>query len=280
MRILVTGAKGQLGTELCHLLDERHIEYIGTGSSDLDITDKKAVNNYFANFQPELVYHCAAFTAVDDAEEEPGKTINFDVNVNGTKNIAEASEKLGSTLVYISTDYVFDGNNTEMYTEDSETNPKNEYGRAKLLGEETVASVMSKYYIVRTSWVFGKYGKNFVYTMLDLAKTHDYLTVVNDQVGRPTWTRTLAEFMVYAIDNKIPFGLYQLSNKGYCTWYEFAKKILKNKHVQINPVVSSEYPQKAYRPKHSVMSLSKAEATGFEIISVDSALNQMLKSMD
>lgn len=279
MKILVTGAKGQLGTELCLLLDEKKIEYVGTGSHDLDITDKSAVDNYFDELEPELVYHCAAFTAVDAAEEEPGKTINYNVNVNGTKNIAEAAERVGATLVYISTDYVFDGNSGDMYKETSVTNPQNEYGRAKLAGEEAVSQIMSKYYIIRTSWVFGKYGKNFVYTMLNLSKTHDHLTVVDDQKGRPTWTRTLAEFMVYVTENDVSYGLYQLSNEGSCTWYEFAKEILKDTDVVISPVTSEEYPQKAYRPKHSVMDLSKAEKTGFKIINWQQALGLLVSEI-
>lgn len=276
MRILITGAQGQLGTELCHLLDEKNVEYVGTGSSDLDITNNKAVADYFNEYKPELVYHCAAFTAVDAAEEEPGKITNQKVNVEGTKNIAEASEKIGATMVYISTDYVFDGKNEDMYTEDSIPNPQNEYGRAKLAGEKAVSKIMSKYYIIRTSWVFGEYGKNFVYTMLRLAETHDHLTVVNDQMGRPTWTRTLAEFMNYAVENNIPYGLYQLSNEGSCTWYEFAKEILKNKNVRIDPVNSEEYPQKAYRPRHSVMDLSKVQNKGFKIISWQEAVEKFV----
>lgn len=280
MRILITGAQGQLGTELCHLLDEKNIEYVGTGSSDLDITDNKAVAGYFNKYKPELVYHCAAFTAVDAAEEEPGKTTNQKVNVDGTKNIAEASEKIGATMVYISTDYVFDGKNEDMYTEDSIPNPQNEYGRAKLAGEKAVSEIMSKYYIIRTSWVFGEYGKNFVYTMLRLAETHDHLTVVNDQMGRPTWTRTLAEFMNYAVENNVPYGLYQLSNEGSCTWYEFAKEILKNRNIKIDPVTSDEYPQKAYRPKHSVMDLTKVENTGFEVINWQESLSNFFNNVN
>lgn len=280
MRILITGAQGQLGTELCHLLDEKNIEYVGTGTKDLDITDKKAVTGYFSKYKPELVYHCAAFTAVDVAEEEPGKTANQKVNVDGTRNIAEASEKAGATMVYISTDYVFDGKNEDMYTEDSVPNPQNEYGRAKLAGENAVSEIMTKYYIIRTSWVFGKYGKNFVYTMLHLSETHDHLTVVNDQVGRPTWTRTLAGFMNYSVENNIPYGLYQLSNENSCTWYEFAKEILKNKDIKIDPVSSNEYPQKAYRPRHSVMNLAKVENTGFEVINWQEALSNFLSDVD
>ncbi|KRO00393.1 dTDP-4-dehydrorhamnose reductase [Companilactobacillus kimchiensis] len=280
MKILITGATGQLGTELCHLLDEKQIKYIGVGSKDLDITDKMAVDDYFSKVQPELVYHCAAFTAVDDAEEEPGKTTNWDVNATGTENIANASEESGATLVYISTDYVFDGTNDNMYNENSETNPQNEYGRAKLAGEKAVANIMNKYYIIRTSWVFGKYGKNFVYTMLNLAKTHDHLTVVDDQMGRPTWSRTLAEFMLYATDKKISYGLYQLSNEGSCTWYEFAKEILKDTKVTVAPVTSAEYPQKAYRPRHSLMNLKKAKNTNYQVITWKDALVEFTRQID
>lgn len=280
MKILITGANGQLGTELRHLLDEKKIDYVGTDAADLDITDVAAVNQYFTANQPEIVYHCAAYTAVDAAEEEPGKSINYKVNVVGTQNIATAAEAVGATLIYISTDYVFDGTNDQMYTEATPAAPKNEYGRTKLAGEEAVAKTMSKYYIIRTSWVFGEYGKNFVYTMLNLAKTHDHLTVVSDQVGRPTWTRTLAEFMTYALENQVPYGLYQLSNDNSCTWYEFASEILKDKDVEVSPVTSEEYPQKAYRPRHSIMDLSKIKATGFEVPTWQDALHKFMAKID
>jgi dTDP-4-dehydrorhamnose reductase len=276
---LIIGSNGQLGTELRKLLDEKDIGYTATDSKELDITDKIAVETFFEENTPKNVYHCAAFTAVDAAEEEPGKSLNQKVNVQGTKNVAEAAEKVGATLIYISTDYVFDGSNEEMYTENDQPNPKNEYGRAKLEGEEAVANIMSKFYIVRTSWVFGKYGKNFVYTMLNLAETHDELTVVNDQVGRPTWTRTLAEFMLYAVQNDISYGLYQLSNDDECSWYEFASEILKNTDVRVEPVTSKGFPQKAYRPKHSVMDLSKSKSTGFYIISWKEALSNFLNEI-
>ncbi|APX71964.1 dTDP-4-dehydrorhamnose reductase [Companilactobacillus allii] len=272
MKILITGAYGQLGTELRYLLDEKNIEYVGTDSKELDITDKNSVDKYFDENRPEVVYHCAAYTAVDSAEEEPGKTIDYDVNAIGTRNIVEAAERVGATLIYISTDYVFDGTKDGMYTEDDTPNPKNEYGRTKLLGEQAVEEIMSKYYIIRTSWVFGEYGKNFVYTMLNLAKTHDHLTVVDDQIGRPTWTRTLAEFMLYAVQNNVDYGLYQLSNEGSCSWYEFATEILKDKDVDVSPVTSEQYPQKAYRPKHSVMNLRKIDSTGYDIIGWKDAL--------
>lgn len=272
MEILITGANGQLGTELRHLLDERGLAYTGTDTQELDITDAVAVDDYFVTNQPKVVYHCAAYTAVDAAEEEPGKSINEKVNVVGTTNIAKAAAKIGATLIYISTDYVFDGTNQGMYTEADEAAPKNEYGRTKYLGEQAVAKYADKYYIIRTSWVFGQYGHNFIYTMLKLAETHDHLTVVNDQFGRPTWTRTLAEFMIFAVEKKLAYGLYQLSNENSCSWYEFAEEILKDTDTTVAPVTSEEYPQKAFRPRHSIMDLSKVEATGFKVITWQEAL--------
>lgn len=277
-RIMITGANGQLGSELQNLLDECGITYDALDSKQMDITDQQAVNAKFDVLKPAVVYHCAAYTAVDKAEDE-GKQANWQVNEDGTRNVAAAAKRVGAKLVYISTDYVFDGTNTGEYQVDAPTNPKNEYGKAKLAGEQAVKDETGDYYIIRTSWVFGKYGKNFVYTMRRLAKTHDKLTVVDDQVGRPTWTRTLAEFMTYLVDHDEPFGTYQLSNAGSCSWYEFAKEILKDTDVKVAPVPSEAYPQKAYRPRHSIMSLDKAEGTGFVIISWQEALDQFLKSV-
>lgn len=278
-KIMITGANGQLGTELRHLLDEKGIVYDAFDSREMDITDRAAVDQRFAACQPEIVFHCAAFTAVDPAEDEK-KDLNWAVNETGTKNVAEAAQQAGATLVYISTDYVFDGTNEDEYQADAPTNPKNEYGKAKLAGEQLVEKIMDKYYIIRTSWVFGQYGKNFVYTMLRLAKDHDRLTVVADQVGRPTWTRTLAEFMLYAVQQQLPYGYYQLSNDGSCSWYEFAREILKDQSVDVQPVTSEQYPQKAYRPRHSIMSLAKVKAAGFTPISWQEALANFMKQVD
>lgn len=278
--ILITGANGQLGTELRGLLDKKGISYTATDSKELDIADAKAVSSYFESHKPDLVFHCAAYTAVDAAEEEPGKSIDETVNVVGTQNIASVAESVGATVVYISTDYVFDGQNTEMYKEMDQQNPQSEYGRTKSLGEKAIRETLSKYYIIRTSWVFGKYGKNFVYTMLNLAKTHDVITVVDDQVGRPTWTKTLADFMLYAVENKIPYGVYNLSNDNQANWFEFATEILKDTPTEVKPVTSAEYPQKATRPAHSVLSLEKTKATGFEIPTWQKALKQMMAIID
>ena len=277
--ILITGATGQLGSELRNLLDERNVAYDAFDSHGLDITDEETVMSKVEELQPKVIYHCAAYTAVDNAEDQ-FKAANWQVNETGTQNVAQAAKKAGATLVYVSTDYVFDGTNPGEYKEDDPTNPKNEYGKAKLAGEEIVKQTLDNYYIVRTSWVFGKYGRNFVYTMLRLAKDHDRLTVVNDQFGRPTWTRTLAEFITHLVDTKSPYGTYQLSNDDSCSWYEFAKEILVDKDVDVAPVTSEEYPQKAYRPRHSIMSLEKAKAIGYEIPTWQEALKAFMSDIE
>ena len=276
--ILVTGAKGQLGMELCHLLDEQEIEYVGTAMADLDITNADQVAHFVQTLQPSIIFHCAAYTAVDLAEDE-GKGLNQAVNIDGTKNIALAAKEVGATLVYISTDYVFDGMLDEgEYTVYAPTNPQNEYGKAKLAGEQVIQELLTNYYIIRTSWVFGQYGANFVYTMQKLAENRKTLTIVSDQIGRPTWTRTLAEFMQFIVEKEAPYGVYHLSNEGSCSWYEFAKEILKeNTDIEVLPVTSEEFPQKATRPKRSIMDLSKSEELGFEIISWEEALCQFMK---
>lgn len=275
--ILLTGGNGQLGTELRHLLDEQGLDYISTDSTELDITDEAKTLAFIKELNPSVIYHCAAYTAVDKAEDE-GKALNELVNVAGSKHVAKAAEAVGATLVYISTDYVFDGMKKDgEYAVDDETNPLNEYGRTKLAGEEAVKTYASKYYIIRTSWVFGQYGHNFVFTMQKLAQTHPKLTVVNDQFGRPTWTRTLAEFMTYLVAQQAEYGVYHLSNDNPATWFDFATEILKDEAVEVAPVTSDQFPQKATRPQYSVMDLSKAKATGFVIPTWQEALAQMLK---
>lgn len=274
--LLITGAKGQLGTELTKLLDENNVAYYAADVQELDITNRQAVDAFFTAHKPTFVYHCAAYTAVDKAEDE-GKEMDELINVVGTENIARACAAVGATLVYISTDYIFDGTKKDgQYATDDTPNPQNEYGRTKLLGEQMVAKYLQNYYIIRTSWVFGKYGHNFVYTMRCLAETHDKITVVNDQFGRPTWTRNLAEFMLFVKTNDVAFGTYHFSNDNSCSWFEFATEILKDFPTEVLPVTSSEYPQKATRPQYSVMDLSKTKATGFTIPTWQEALAQMV----
>ncbi|WP_251712591.1 dTDP-4-dehydrorhamnose reductase [Lactococcus ileimucosae] len=283
--ILITGGNGQLGTELRHLLDERDVKYVAADVNELDITDKAAVDTFFDENKPELVYHCAAYTAVDKAEDE-SKALNEKINVDGTRHVAEAAARVGATLVYVSTDYVFNGDLPvgQEWEVDDPTDPQSEYGRTKRLGELAVEESGVKFYTIRTAWVFGNYGHNFVFTMQNLAKTHDTLTVVNDQHGRPTWTRTLAEFMVYLVDNDVNLGYYHLTNDAAAgedvTWFDFASEILKDTDTKVIPVDSSAFPAKAKRPFNSAMSLEKTKATGFDIPTWQEALAQMLAKGD
>lgn len=276
MKYLITGAHGQLGQEVQKLLRERELTFVAYDSKALDITNREAVMATFKAEQPDVVLHAAAYTKVDLAEDE-GRAMNWQVNVTGTKNIADTTKQYGAKLVAVSTDYVFDGLNVGEYRETDPVNPRNAYGRAKLAGELAVIESGAAAYIVRTSWVFGEFGNNFVYTMQRLAESHSKLTVVNDQLGRPTWTRTLAEFMLHLIAVEATYGIYHLSNDETATWFDFAKEILKDTTVVVEPVTSAAFPQKAYRPKHSVMNLEKAKSTGFEIPSWRKALALFLK---
>ncbi|WP_019803295.1 dTDP-4-dehydrorhamnose reductase, partial [Streptococcus mutans] len=267
-------------TELRYLLDERNEDYVAVDVAEMDITKAEKVDEVFLQVKPSLVYHCAAYTAVDAAEDE-GKELDYAINVTGTENIAKACEKYNATLVYISTDYVFDGEKPvgQEWEVDDKPDPKTEYGRTKRLGEEAVEKYVKNFYIIRTAWVFGNYGKNFVFTMQHLAKSHNSLTVVNDQHGRPTWTRTLAEFMTYLAENQKEYGYYHLSNDATedTTWYDFALEILKDTDVVVKPVDSSQFPAKAKRPLNSTMSLTKAKATGFVIPTWQEALQEFYK---
>lgn len=274
--ILITGANGQLGTELKNYLDELKKPYIATDSAELDIADQDAVEKFIAKMKPTVIYHCAAYTQVDNSEVE-GKDLAYKINVEGTQFLADAAKKYDVNFVYISTDYVFDGKNDGEYKEEDSANPLNVYGLTKYLGEEAVRKTLTNYYIIRTSWVFGKYGNNFVFTMQRLASERSQLTIVNDQVGRPTWTRTLAEFMVHLVDSKAEYGTYHLSNDGQCSWFDFASEILKEKNVEVLPVTSDQFVQLATRPQHSVLSLEKAKLTGFNIPHWKEALKQMLE---
>ncbi|MFL2122544.1 dTDP-4-dehydrorhamnose reductase [Marinilactibacillus psychrotolerans] len=276
MNYLVTGGKGQLGKEVVKLLKEKNMKFTAYDASELDITNKEQVYTILNSDTPDVVLHCAAYTAVDKAEDE-GREKNWAVNVEGTRNVAEACKTIEAKLVFISTDYVFDGTYMGEYSETMETNPKNEYGKAKLAGEDIITQLLEKYYIIRTSWVFGEFGNNFVYTMEKLASERNTLTIVNDQIGRPTWTRTLAKFMIHLVEKNQPYGVYHLSNEGQTSWYGFAKEILKDKNIVLKPVTSEEFPQKAYRPKHSVMNLEKARNTGFNILEWTEALTSFKK---
>jgi len=279
MKVLVTGVKGQLGYDVMAELAKRNIEAIGVDIDEMDITDKISVEKVIGEAAPDVVVHCAAYTAVDAAEDN--EALCRRVNADGTRNIAEVCKKLDCKMVYISTDYVFDGQGTRPWEPDDERHPLNVYGQTKYEGELAVQENLSKYFIVRIAWVFGKNGKNFVKTMLKLAETHDKLTVVNDQFGSPTYTYDLARLLVDMIQTD-KYGIYHATNEGICTWYEFACEIFRQAGVKIEvtPVPASEYPAKAKRPENSRLDKSKLTENGFERLpSWQDALGRYLKEI-
>ncbi len=263
MKVLVTGVKGQLGFDVVNELNKRGITSIGVDIDEMDITDPASVKTVIGEAAPDAVIHCAAYTAVDAAEDN--EDLCRRVNRDGTQNIANVCKELDCKMVYISTDYVFDGEGTRPWEPDDKQTPLNVYGQTKYEGELAVMNTLSKYFIVRIAWVFGINGKNFVKTMLNLAKTHDKLTVVNDQTGSPTYTYDLARLLVdMVLTDK--YGIYHATNEGFVTWYDFACEIFKTAGVDIEvlPVPSSEYPTKAKRPSNSRMSKDKLKENGFE----------------
>lgn len=263
MKILVTGVKGQLGHDVVRELEKRNIEAMGVDIDEMDITDASSVNEVITSARVDAVIHCAAYTAVDAAEEN--QEICHKVNVEGTQNIATVCKKLGIKMMYISTDYVFDGQGNHFWEPDDKRNPLNIYGQTKYEGELAVQNTLEEYFIVRIAWVFGINGKNFIKTMLNLAKTHDHLTVVDDQYGSPTYTYDLARLLVDMIISD-KYGVYHATNEGICTWYELACEAFKQAGISVDvcPVDSSAYPSKAKRPSNSRMSKDKLDANGFE----------------
>lgn len=285
MRYFITGASGQLGYDIVRELERRgEKDYLAPTSSEMDITDKEAVFQIIEAYHPDVIFHCAAWTAVDKAEEE--KETAEKVNVLGTRNIVEASLLVSAKLIYISTDYVFDGTKDTPYLEEDETNPKSVYGKTKYLGEkETLKN--PKHFIARISWVFGKNGSNFVKTMLRLGETHDTLNVVDDQVGSPTYTVDLAKCLVDMAETE-KYGTYHITNEGFCSWAEFAETIfaLAGKEVKVNKVTTEAYleltkTKQAYRPRNSRLSKEKLEANGFlRLPSYQDALKRYLKELE
>ena len=251
MKVLVTGANGMLGQDLCPILEDEGWEVIETDIDNLDITDLNTVDKVLADEKPDIVIHCAAYTNVDGAESDLETATK--INVTGTENIAKICAKNDITLVYISTDYVFDGNASETYKPSDKTNPINNYGLTKLGGEKAVQKYCQKYYIARTSWLYGIHGKNFVETMLSLADKPE-LKVVDDQVGCPTWTVELCNGIIKLINEK-PYGIYHVCGSGETSWYEFAKTIYEKSGLQVNlkPCKTEEFPRPAKRPHYSVM---------------------------
>lgn len=250
MKVLVTGANGMLGQDLCPILEDVGAFVIETDVDTLDITNEDMVNDVLNDVHPDMVVHCAAYTNVDKAEEDLETAEK--INVKGTENLAKACSKLGITLVYISTDYVFEGEKNSPYLPTDKTNPQNNYGLTKLKGEEAVKKYCEKYYIARTSWLYGHHGKNFVETMLSLADKPE-LKVVDDQIGCPTWTVELANGIVKLLSK--PYGTYHVCGSGKTSWYGFAKEIFEQSGIDVNlkPCATEEFPRPAKRPKYSVM---------------------------
>ena len=292
MRYLITGFKGQLGYDIVRELEKRNeLDIIASDLGELDseinqlsielknrtninyvsldITDKKAVDDIFSKYNPDVIFHCAAWTAVDKAEELEDKVRM--VNVEGTKNLVDASIKNDSKIIYMSTDYVFDGTKEGLYKENDRVNPKSVYGLTKYEGECEVRR-NSKHYITRISWVFGINGNNFIKTMLKLSDNHDMLNVVDDQVGTPTYTVDLAKVLV-DMAHTDKYGTYHVNNNGFCSWAEFAEYIFKinDKNTKVNKVTTEKYLEltnanQAYRPRNSKLSKDKLVANGFEML--------------
>ncbi len=261
--VLITGILGQLGYDLSKELTKRGVEFIAPSLEELELTTEDGAKNFILDKKPDTVVHCAAYTAVDKAESEAELAIT--VNGMGTRWIAEACREIGAKMIYISTDYVFGGDGKIPYEVDDEKNPVNVYGRSKLLGEDAVSMILEKYFIVRTSWVFGINGNNFIKTMLRLGETHKKLNVVNDQIGSPTYTVDLAKLLADMLETE-KFGVYHATNEGFCSWAEFAREIFNEAglEVEVDGIPTVEYPTPARRPFNSRLSKKSLDEAGFE----------------
>ena len=287
MKYLITGYKGQLGYDIKGELLKRGVDensILAVDKEEMDITNKDEVFKVILDFRPDIIFHCAAYTAVDKAEDDEDNA--YKINVTGTKNIVDASLEINSTVLYMSTDYVFDGTKEGYYTEEDEVNPKSVYGKTKYLGEEEVRR-NNKHFITRISWVFGINGHNFIKTMLKLADNHKEVNVVNNQIGSPTYTVDLAKVLV-DMTNTTKYGTYNVTNDLYCSWAEFAKDIfaINNKDVKVNEVSTEEYlkitnTKQAYRPRNSKLSKEKLINMGFTMLpSYKDALKRYKEELD
>lgn len=266
MRVLVTGIRGQLGHDVLNELKKRGHDAVGVNSEEMDITDADMVREVMLRERPEAVIHCAAYTAVDNAEDNV--EICRKVNVDGTANIANMCRELDARMLYVSTDYVFPGDGERPWEPEDKANPLNVYGQTKYEGELAVQKCLEKYFIVRISWVFGVNGSNFVKTMLRLGKERGAVSVVNDQIGSPTYTYDLAILFADMIESD-KYGIYHASGEGLCSWYEFAQEIFREAgmdEVKVTPVDSAAFPTKAKRPKNSRMNKDKLKANGFSLL--------------
>ncbi|HHY26995.1 MAG TPA: dTDP-4-dehydrorhamnose reductase [Desulfitobacterium dehalogenans] len=263
MRVFVTGASGQLGHYVCRELEMRNIDYLGTSSKELDITDGAAVRLMLMDYYPDVVIHCAAYTKVDEAETERDRA--FAVNAQGTLHIAKACRSINAKLLYISTDYVFSGMGEQFFKTDDAAEPVNVYGASKLAGELAVKEALQDYFILRTSWLFGERRNNFVSTMLLLSERQNVVSVVNDQVGSPTYAADLASLLCdMSTSNR--YGIYHATNQGICTRAEFAKEIfhLTNRNIEVRTIKTADYPSPAKRPLNSRLDQSGLCRAGFK----------------
>lgn len=281
MKILVTGAKGQLGNKIIELLDEDH-DLILTDSDTMDITKSEQIEFMIKDKKPDIVLHLAAYTKVDQAEED--RELCYLINAEGTKNIAESAKANDIPVIYISTDFVFDGKKTTPYVEEDEVKPLSVYGQTKLDGENFIRETCDKYFIIRVAWLFGELpaghpGSNFVETMIHLANQRDSISVVNDQIGSPTYTGDLVRFIGFVLKNNPEYGTYHISGEGETSWYDFAKEIFAQTGIKIDlkPITSAEYPSKAKRPAYSYLSKNKLKSTGFKARPWQEMLKEYLK---
>lgn len=280
MKVLVTGVKGQLGYDVVKELEKRGMEAVGVDIEEMDITDAASVEKVIGEAAPDAVIHCAAYTAVDAAEDN--EELCRRVNADGPRNIANMCKRLDIPMIQISTDYVFDGMGEQLWQPDDKREPASVYGQTKYEGELAVQNTLEKYFIVRIAWVFGVNGRNFVKTMLNLGKTRDKVTVVCDQFGSPTYTYDLAKLLVDMVQTD-KYGVYHATNEGFCSWYDFACEIFRQAGIQVEvtPVTSDQYPAKAKRPFNSRMSKDKLEENGFERLPAwQDALCRYLKEIE
>ncbi|SDK40618.1 dTDP-4-dehydrorhamnose reductase [Alkalibacterium thalassium] len=263
LKFMVTGVNGQLGHDVTMQLKEMDFDVIAPRRDELDLTNKDQVKKYITKEKPDVIIHCAAYTAVDKAEDE--KDLCYLVNVEGTKAVAEAAKEINGKVVFVSTDYVFDGLGQEPHPEDKETNPINHYGSTKDQGEKIVRGLIDKHFIVRTSWVYGLNGNNFVKTMLKLAESRNEINVVSDQIGAPTYTKDLAAFIVDLVQSN-KYGTYHGVNEGFCSWHEFAISIFEKTGIdmKVNPISSDGYPTKAKRPLNSRLLKENTDKAGID----------------
>lgn len=265
MKILVTGANGQLGYDVLRVLRMHSINCLGVDRNDFDILNKEQAKRFIFRYNPDVIVHCAAYTAVDRAEEDCELCLN--INADGSKNLAMISEQIGAKMVYISTDYVFGSNSNVPLEVNDFKRPLNVYGRSKLMGENAVLNICSRPFIIRTSWVFGLNGCNFVKSMTRLSECQSSITVVDDQIGSPTYTYDLAK-LIYKMILTDKYGIYHATNENYCSWAEFAEKIMQysSSDVEVIPITSKQFNSKAKRPHNSRLSKSSLTENGFDLL--------------